>query len=187
MLSTQDILNTINNMQSNAQLNLPTIPNNGNPAGANNMPTNTGVVPPSIPQNGYNMPSWLNPSPNMDTVQQMLAQFQPPNTPAGGNNTGLNNHPGWDRLQAMGYTGPMPGTPEFQAARAAGQHPILDWLHSQHPEWGIRQQAPTLPTGVMATNPAANQPSPVLPQSGGFMGDTGARIPVPLPMRMRPY
>ncbi len=35
----------------------------------------------------------------------------------------------------QGYAGPMPGSPEFQAARAAGQHPLLDWFHSQHPNW----------------------------------------------------
>ena len=33
----------------------------------------------------------------------------------------------------MGYNGPMPGTPEFLAARAAGQHPVLDWFRSQRP------------------------------------------------------
>jgi len=41
-----------------------------------------------------------------------------------------------NRLTQMGYTGPMPGTSEFMAARQAGQHPIMDWRQSQHPQWG---------------------------------------------------
>ena len=35
-----------------------------------------------------------------------------------------------------GYTGPKPGSPEWIAARAAGQRPGLDWMRSQHPQWG---------------------------------------------------
>lgn len=38
-------------------------------------------------------------------------------------------------LSNQGYAGPMPGTPEFQAARQAGQHPIMDWYRTQHPNW----------------------------------------------------
>jgi len=40
-----------------------------------------------------------------------------------------------NRLTQMGYTGPMPGTSEFMAARQAGQHPIMDW-RQQRPQWG---------------------------------------------------
>lgn len=29
-----------------------------------------------------------------------------------------------------GYNGPMPGTPEWQALRAQGQHPLMDWFRA---------------------------------------------------------
>ena len=58
---------------------------------------------------------------------------------------------GW--LANSGYQGPMPGTQEFQDARAAGQHPIMDWWRTQHPNWqapggftpGFQWQAPQFP------------------------------------------
>ena len=35
-----------------------------------------------------------------------------------------------------GYTGPAVGSPEWKAARAAGQRPVIDWMRSQYPQWG---------------------------------------------------
>lgn len=79
------------NMQQNAQANVPVIPNNGNPGGAFNMPQNptlpaqaAPVAPvaapqPAVPaappmqQNKYFYP-WMNPSPAMQQVYQMLGQ-----------------------------------------------------------------------------------------------------------------
>jgi hypothetical protein len=73
-------------LQQTAQANLPVLPNNGNPAGANNMPANTlqpqppaqqqasatpiqaGAVQPTPQQ-----PSWMNPSSSMDMINQLLA------------------------------------------------------------------------------------------------------------------
>ena len=70
-------------------------------------------------------------------------------------------------LQGRGYTGPMPGTPEFQQARASGQHPIMDWMRSQHPQWGMGQ-------GFMPQGQGMGQP----------MGLAGLmRRPMPGPLR----
>lgn len=64
MLSTQQVLQSLIDMQANAQQALPVIPNNGNPMGANNMPRNTGIVPPRTRQaqggGGYDS-SGINP------------------------------------------------------------------------------------------------------------------------------
>ena len=64
MLSTQQVLQSLIDMQANAQQALPVIPNNGNPMGANNMPRNTGIVPPHMRQaqggGGYDS-SGINP------------------------------------------------------------------------------------------------------------------------------
>ena len=46
MLSTQQVLQSLIDMQANAQQALPVIPNNGNPRGANNMPRTGGALPP---------------------------------------------------------------------------------------------------------------------------------------------
>ena len=44
------------------------------------------------------------------------------------------------RLTALGYTGPLPGSPELMAARQAGQHPIIDWLRANRPNWQGQQE-----------------------------------------------
>jgi len=74
---------------------------------------------------GTNAPQWPrqgNPGP-----------MGPP-TPMPGNQLGM--------LTSAGYNGPMPGTPEFHAALASGQHPIEQWvmanrsqLQAQFPQW----------------------------------------------------
>ena len=51
-----------------------------------------------------------------------------------------------------GYTGPMPGTPEFQQARQDGQRPIMDWFKSQHPQWGQGQWAGQTPGNMQPWN-----------------------------------
>ena len=89
MLSTQQVLQSLIDMQANAQQALPVIPNNGNPAGANNMPRNTGIVPPHMrdsqkaPPTGGALPAeqvspmaqrypWLKPSQSMDNIRGYL-------------------------------------------------------------------------------------------------------------------
>lgn len=91
MLSTPQILQSMIDMQANAQQALPVIPNNGNPAGANNMPHNRGVVPPHMqqsqqtPPTGGGLPAnqqapspmaerypWLKPSQSMDNIRGYL-------------------------------------------------------------------------------------------------------------------
>src|SRR6478609_7669515 len=122
MANYQEILQSVLDMQHNAQTALPVIPNNGNPNGANNMPTNGTPVAGPAPAPQDNTPAWVRPSASMDQLYQMLQQpIQGPSTP---------DH--WGGL-LDGYQGPRPGTPEFQAARAAGQHPILDYLRQTYP------------------------------------------------------
>ena len=102
MLSTQQILQSVMDMQANAQQALPVIPNNGNPAGANNMPHNnttplpmrrrapnpsggydgSGIIPPHMRQQtpgqgqGSTMAErypWLKPSSSMDNIRGYLS------------------------------------------------------------------------------------------------------------------
>jgi hypothetical protein len=73
MVSTQQMLTAINNMQPNAQAALPVIPNNGNPAGAYNMPQ--GSQPAAAPAAAPGLP-WLQPSASMTMFQQQLASRQ---------------------------------------------------------------------------------------------------------------
>lgn len=69
----------------------------------------------------------------------MQPPMQPPQLPqpTPGQPQMPQQRPGFNFLSGQspmaGYTGPQVGTPEWQAARAAGQHPIMDWLRSQHP------------------------------------------------------
>lgn len=75
MLSTQEILQAVTDMQANAQQALPIIPNNGNPRGANNMPQqvphNTGIIP-QAPSPMVERFPWLKPSASMDNVRAFL-------------------------------------------------------------------------------------------------------------------
>lgn len=55
-----------------------------------------------------------------------------------------------------GYTGPMPGTPEFKAARAAGGTPIRDYVQANRPAPLARHAMPGPMgprSGPMAPNP----------------------------------
>lgn len=76
-----ELIDAVMNMQQNAQGNLPVIPNNGNPNGANNMPGGKyGAKPhvPNQPRPGGD-PSWLAPSPAMEEIKRLLSgQNQPP-------------------------------------------------------------------------------------------------------------
>lgn len=79
MPSTQELLQSIIDMQSNAQRSLPVIPNNGNPMGANNMPRNTGIVPPHMqqPQGGGYDSSGINPQANRRLPMDQMAERYP--------------------------------------------------------------------------------------------------------------
>lgn len=99
MATSQELLQALTNMQQNAQSNLPVIPNNGNPRGANNMPSMDGNEaagrgPMQRPQQGGHFYPWMNPSPSVDIIQQLLAgtgggaQVMPAATPANVNTGG---------------------------------------------------------------------------------------------------
>jgi hypothetical protein len=81
MPSTQELLNLITGMQQQAQQNLPVIPNNGNPNGAYNVSPHRPQVPsptPSPISRGPKYP-WLDPSPSMANIDNLLAQpLMPP-------------------------------------------------------------------------------------------------------------
>lgn len=164
MAGTQELLQAVLNMQQNAQAALPVIPNNGNPRGANNMPAGPASAAPA-PAPHDNTPAWVRPSASMEQLQQILSQ--PIQGVAVGEPNGQQDH--WGGL-LQGYTGPRPGTPEFQAARAAGQHPILDWLRQQNPDrFGGRPMLPR-PAG-----------QPMMPAEPPHMAQ-----PAVLPMDRRP-
>lgn len=73
MLTTQT-LQTINDMQVNAQSGLPVIPNNGNPAGAYNMSQNQGraASQPAPSTTWAQRYPWMQQSPFMSTLSEQL-------------------------------------------------------------------------------------------------------------------
>lgn len=75
-MNTQQILQAMSSLQSNAQDALPVIPNNGNPGGANNMPQNNQVAStdntPPPPPNPY---QWLEPSPAVASTNKLLEEM----------------------------------------------------------------------------------------------------------------
>lgn len=141
MPSYQEVLQAITGMQQNAQASLPVIPNNGDPRGANNMPAATAAVMPST--TGANKFPWLNPSPSMDVLHQLLS-----------------------RPLMQGYQGPAPGTDEFRAARQAGETPIRDYLQEQRAAQGLPPR-PVLPTpgngntGIVPPHMSETAPRPM--------------------------
>lgn len=58
-------------LQQGIQESLPVIPNNGNPGGANNMPA-AAQEQQAAPPDPY---AWLQPSPYMNNVQDLLAKY----------------------------------------------------------------------------------------------------------------
>lgn len=141
MALTNELLQAILGMQQNAQANLPVTPNNGNPAGAHNMPSNSASVMPET-SSSPNSPSWLNPSPAMGVIQQLLASMGTPNQGiAVGEPNGSQGGHGF----LAGYDGPRPGTPEWQALRDQGQHPLMDYIRSQRGQGGGLMHGVDLP------------------------------------------
>ena len=71
MPSQQALQRLLLDMQGQAQANLPVIPNNGNPQGANNMPATDVVAQPqpALPVEHY---PWMRASPSMDLIQRLL-------------------------------------------------------------------------------------------------------------------
>lgn len=79
-------------MQHNAQGNVPVIPNNGNPMGANNMPSMTDA---NGEDNATKLYPWMRPSQSMTRLQQLIGsmgtggngqvQQAPPAMATGGN------------------------------------------------------------------------------------------------------
>lgn len=67
-----------------------------------------------------------------------------------------------------GYTGPMPGTPEFKAARAAGETPIRDYLKANRPTPAAR------PTMALPNRPL---PGPMGPRPGPMGGGNPGPLP----------
>lgn len=148
MPTTQEILQALSGMQQNAQASVPVTPNNGNPAGANNMPMD-------------NTPAWVRPSPSVGQIDQILQGHTQQGVAVGEPNpaTPRPNMPPW----LQGYTGPMPGSPEWQAARAAGQHPILDWMRANY---GERRGRPGNPITPQRGPLMSDDPRPILPYNG---------------------
>lgn len=74
MSAQQELISAVRSMQANAQASLPVIPNNGNPGGAYNAPR------PVNPGGGMARKaqdfSWLEPSPAMQQLTQMLGDRQ---------------------------------------------------------------------------------------------------------------
>lgn len=74
MASSQQMLSSLLDMQTNAQAALPVIPNNGNPNGAYNMPQEAATPAPAQPA-GPDL-SWLGPSQHMQTFANTLQSMQ---------------------------------------------------------------------------------------------------------------
>lgn len=115
-----------------------------------------------------------------------------------------NNRP--DRMNFLapfleGYPGPRPGSPEFKAARLAGQHPILDWLRSQRsagviprpgigggngPGWtpggGGGYGGPGGPGHGELPHPPG-VPTPPVPMQGVALGEPNPNVPLGDPRR----
>lgn len=87
-----------------------------------------------------------------------------------------------------GYAGPMPGSEAFHTARQAGEHPIMDWMRSQHPSGqpqmggqppmgGGQSGGPINQGGIMPPgmgSPAPMNPGSYAPQAGGSYGQGNA-------------
>lgn len=63
MASTHQLVQAVNDMQLNAQSNLPVHPNNGNPAGAHNMPRQQAPVNPT-----YQHYPWMQPTVHLQNI-----------------------------------------------------------------------------------------------------------------------
>lgn len=81
-------------------------------------------------------------------------------------------------LQSAGYNGPMPGTPAFHDARAAGGTPIRDWRQSlpagSHPFGGLMTGSNPLGGGrppMFSGNAAGEMPHPGMGYGGGMGGN----------------
>lgn len=74
MATSQQMLSSLLDMQTNAQAALPVIPNNGNPNGAYNMPRQAATPEPAQPA-GPDL-SWLGPSQHMQTFANTLQNMQ---------------------------------------------------------------------------------------------------------------
>lgn len=70
---------TAGQLQPTAQANVPVIPNNGNPAGANNMP---GALAPKASIPSFFQYSVSNPSPYMQTMASLLGGVGQPVAPS---------------------------------------------------------------------------------------------------------
>lgn len=82
------------------------------------------------------------------------------------------------------YPGPRPGTPEFQAAIAAGQQPIRDWYEQQRA--GRLQQGTRRPpdSGVYGgTSPLGVQDPPHVMSGYGALPALGEAPPRPPRLR----
>lgn len=73
MIGLNSLVQTMNNLQTDAQANVPVTPNNGNPAGANNMP----AAQPTPALQHY---PWLAPSVHMANIRNKLAARARPAT-----------------------------------------------------------------------------------------------------------
>jgi hypothetical protein len=86
-----------------------------------------------------------------------------------------------DRLTAAGYTGPMPGTPEFKAARAAGQTPIRDWRAANPQAGGGNGRRPRFGGGALGGMLPGAPSLPGVPRNTGIV-PPGYTVPMPAPV-----
>lgn len=136
-------------VQQNAQANVPVIPNNGNPQGANNMPSQPTL--PQPPGNAWgNKYSWLAPSPSMDMVNQLLAQpiIQPPavTPPAPGPNIPT---PDVGPPQPILPVNGIPGKPPRMGFNDGA---VLPRRNGQPGEQGRQGDIPVVPRGMGYSN-----------------------------------
>ncbi len=92
-------------------------------------------------------------------------------------------------LAAMGYTGPMPGTPAFKAARAAGETPIRTFMQTRRAAKKATRAAsmPASSASAARTRPPGFG-RPTMPVPGRPIPRPATmKPPVPLPVKpMRP-
>lgn len=81
MAFSQQLLEAIANMQQVGQENLPVMPNNGNPGGANNMPQSQPTVQ-QLPQQTGPMDKypWMKPSPAVGSLRLLSERIMGGNT-----------------------------------------------------------------------------------------------------------
>ncbi len=83
----------------------------------------------------------------------------------------------------QGYPGPMPGTPEFQAAQAAGRNPLVEWLQANH---GGQNGLSGVMGGALPGMPMASTNNALAPRAEGPTNGLG-RLAAPRYLQSAKY